>query len=105
MYPNILLPSLVKIVDSVVARCYILFMETTHRFEIAITPDTTIDTIRQGLPLGGDYGLVRNEHEWLLWVEIDVDGLATLDDFNTSIDIDPDENLYAIAQKWVRDVS
>lgn len=78
---------------------------TTDTLEIAITPDTTIDTIRQELPLGGDYGLVRNEHEWLLWVEIDVDGLATLDDVNTSIDIDPDENLYAIAQKWVRDVS
>lgn len=78
---------------------------TTTTPTIEIAPGETYRTIREQLPYGGDWGLVRDGEEWLLWLDIAPDGSVTLNDHNSSIALAPDENLYAIAEKWLADVS
>lgn len=73
--------------------------------EIAIRTETTLDDIRRELPLGGDWGLVRDGDEWALWINVDVDGLATLNDWNSEIEVWPDENLHSIATEWIARVA
>jgi len=69
--------------------------------EITVRQETTFADVRAELPHGGDYGLVRDGDEWLLWLDVDVDGLITINDYGTSIGVFPDENPYAMAVQWL----
>ena len=75
---------------------------TSEIITITIAPGTTIADIRAQLPQDGRYTLVEDSNGAVLWIEPGADGSATLNDANTSVPVEEDEDLYLISTGWVQ---
>ena len=69
--------------------------------ELRYTPITR-DALRAKFPHGGDWGIVWQGNEAVLWVCVTLSGEMTLNDVNTSVPLEEDEDIEALARTWVQ---
>lgn len=80
-------------------------MELQTTLTIEVSPEETLTNIRKQLPFGGDWALIRDGEEAVLWIDITRDGKAYVSDFNGSRRIYHSEAIHSLISQYLANVA